>query len=78
MSLQESFEKFEDSCGPAQPCYFQWSAKGIGFGELYFYEKDGKIYCDNELMGKEFIKRMLCKMVDDCELTCTRETIPND
>jgi hypothetical protein len=49
-----------------------WSAKGIGFGQLYFYTDNGLIYCDNELMDKEFIKQVLCQMVDDCVLTCPR------
>ena len=47
---------------------FQWSLKGKGFGEFSFYSKNGKIYCDNECEDKEFIKMMLCKMVDDCIL----------
>ena len=47
---------------------FQWSKAGRGFGEFAFYHKDKKIYCYNELMSKEFIKEMLCKMVDDCIL----------
>ncbi len=73
MSLHEMFEKLDDACVPNGGSQFQWTAKGVGFGEFYFYEEDGKIKCSNELMGKEFIKRMLCKMVDECELTCVSE-----
>lgn len=47
------------------PIFFQWSCKGKGFGEFVFYVKNGKIYCGNEMMDKKFIKKMLCKMVDD-------------
>ena len=65
------FENMIDSCEPACGITFNWSRKDVGFGQLYFYVKDGVMYCDNELMGKEFIKETLCKMVDDCELTCT-------
>lgn len=61
------------SCEPAKTnqdgARFLWALDGVGFGELYFYVQDGKIYCDNETMDKEFIKKMLCKMVDDCILT---------
>ena len=68
------FDKFEDSCSPdiGRTAHFRWSAKGFGFGELYFYvdKKDGYVHCDNELMGREFIKDMLCHMVDNCVLTC--------
>lgn len=46
-----------------------WCKSGVGFGEFTFYNKKGKIYCNNETMSKEFIKEMLCKMVDDCILT---------
>lgn len=48
---------------------FQWSWPGIGFGEFCFYVRRGKIYCDNEMMSKEDIKKLLCQMVDTCELT---------
>jgi len=42
----------------------QWVANGIGTGHLAFYEKDGKIYCNNETMGRDFIKAVLNKLVD--------------
>ena len=45
-----------------------WSVEGIGFGHFYFYEKDGEIHCDNEIMSKEFIKKVLCDFVDQCVL----------
>jgi len=66
-NLRKSFEKIEDSCHPTDGVLFTWTAKGTGFGELYFYHKDGKLKCDSETMGKEFVKRMLCQMVDDAE-----------
>lgn len=71
--LRASFEKLNDSCEPVTGICFNWTAKGVGFGQLYFYTKDDQVYCDNEMMGKEFIKKMLCKMVDDCVLTEPRE-----
>lgn len=52
-----------------QILYVQWSAENIGFGELYFaQDEDGTIHCDNEYMSKEFIKAVLCEMVDRCVL----------
>ena len=47
-----------------------WAVNKIGFGEFYFYldDEDNKIRCSNELMSKEFIKEILCKMVDNCIL----------
>ena len=65
-------EEQEDYCIPAtteRGVLVDWSVNGVGFGEFYFYMKDGKIYCDNETMDKDFIKQMLCQMVDDSILT---------
>lgn len=81
--LKKFFDAFDDSCAPVvyddegeqvpgATTLFAWSAKGIGFGEFRIYFDDhGQLRCSNEGnegMGKEFIKRMLCKMVDDAEL----------
>lgn len=69
MSIKDFFDKFEDSCKPDKMVDFYWTASGCGFGGFYFYtDDDGIVHCGNELMSKEFIKRMLCKMVDDCIL----------
>ncbi len=68
MSLCEYFDKCEDYCEPSNTTIFSWSAKSVGFGEFYFYTKDNKTHCENEFMSKEFIKKMLCEMVDDCIL----------
>ena len=72
MSLTDFFEKFEDSCEPNETATFSWSAKGHGFGQVYFYvdKKDGYVHCNNEIMSREFIKEMLCIMVDNCVLDC--------
>lgn len=61
------FENTADYCAPPVGSHatFEWSAKGVGFGQVCFYWYNDKLYCSNELMGREFIKQMLCKMVDD-------------
>lgn len=69
MSLRDTFDKFEDGADLSNPFTVNWTLKGIGFGQFYFYEKDGVLYCDNEMMSKESIKRVLCTMVDQCKLT---------
>ena len=38
-------------------------------GMICYQLKDGKILCNNEYMGKEFIRAGLNKLVDDCILT---------
>ena len=42
--------------------------EGPGYGTIAFYKKDGKLICDSETMSKDFIKKVLNKIVDDCEL----------
>jgi hypothetical protein len=44
----------------------QWVATDIGFGEFTFFYRDGILMCDNECMSKEFVKKALCAMVDNC------------
>jgi len=64
--VEAFFESCEDNCEPSGYVNFQWSMKGMGFGSVGFYEKNGKVHCNNELMSKQFVKDILCKMVDDC------------
>jgi hypothetical protein len=62
-----------DYCSPLNNAGFQWGAAGVGFGQLYFYTgDDGVVYCDNEMMSKDFVKKILCQMVDDAVMA-----IPN-
>lgn len=56
-------------CIPIGACSeFEWGKENIGFGRFYFYQKDGKVYCNNEMMSKDFIKTMICEMIDNCIL----------
>jgi hypothetical protein len=73
MSFQKLFDSMDDSVDLHDKFGIDWSIKGVGFGQFYFYEKDGVMYCDNEIMSKNFIKMVLCKMVDRCELTDIRD-----
>ena len=52
-----------------------WGEPGCGFGQLWFYNKNGVTRIENEYMSKEFIKRMLCRMVDDATLDDVRENL---
>lgn len=62
------FDKIENTCVPFGTVDFEWSMKEYGFGRLYFYEEHGKVFCGNECMNRETIKKILCQMVDDCTL----------
>jgi hypothetical protein len=51
------------------PVVIKWSKKGVGFGELCFWQDGDKIYCDNEGMSKEFICEILLKILSKTILT---------
>lgn len=42
----------------------QWSSDSLGFGEISIYKQDGRVEIDNEAMSHEFVKHLLCKVVD--------------
>lgn len=43
-----------------------WTTVSAGFGSIsVFIDKDGQLRCDNEGMSKEFVKKVLCKLVDE-------------
>lgn len=42
-----------------------WTTESAGFGHTTFYNKKGKLYCDNETMSKDFVKAVMCKFVDE-------------
>lgn len=70
MGIKETLDKIEDSCEPFRRITFNWTAKGKGFGQLVFYvdETDGKVHCENEMMNRETVRRILCSMADNCIL----------
>lgn len=64
--VQKFLDSCCDSCEPAGHVVFQWSMTGMGFGSFAFYVRNRAVRCDNELMSKQFVKDILCQMVDDC------------
>lgn len=58
-----------DECLPEDSFCVEWYAYGTGFGEFRFIRTGGKTYIENEGMSKYFIKRMMCRMIDDAILT---------
>jgi hypothetical protein len=69
MSIQDFLDRCEDSVDFAGDFTIMWSEKGRGFGQYCFYTgTDGKIHIVNECDGKETIKRLLNKMVDEAIL----------
>lgn len=68
------FNQYPDEVSVLSRFQIQWSKPGVGFGQFEFYENNGVIYCDNETMSRDFIKTILCDMVDrsilDSESEC--------
>jgi len=62
--LHEKAYGFELQPQLYHPVIIRWSEKGRGFGEYAFWQRNGKIYCDNEEDSRETVKRILCRMVD--------------
>jgi hypothetical protein len=42
--------------GNAGGFLLRWGAEGVGFGEMQFSFKRGRMYCDTECMGMDFIR----------------------
>lgn len=42
-----------------------WGVEGIGFGQITFYEKNGKLACDTETMGRSFVKAALLHFLEN-------------
>lgn len=68
MSLQKLFDQLDNSVDLHNEFSVSWTIKGKGFGQFYFYEKDGVIHISNECTSKEFIKQVLAQMVDQAVL----------
>jgi hypothetical protein len=46
-----------------------WNNKKGEFGEIAFLQS-ATIVIDSETMSKKFVKKVLCKMVDDAAVVC--------
>lgn len=65
MALHDMFDKCEDYTQLNDGFEISWSKNKVGFGSFYFRVRpDGTVGIDNEMMGKNFIKTILCDMVD--------------
>ena len=46
-----------------KPFCIHWQDIKKGFGEFWFYEKDGKIHCDNEMMSPKYVEKIMRVLV---------------
>lgn len=48
-----------------------WEDDNMFFGHIYLFTNglNDKVQIDSEYMGKDFVKKVLCQLVDDAELT---------
>ena len=58
------FENLEPKFDLYSPFTLAFSMPNLGFGHLYFYQKDGKVYCSNELLSKEQVKEIFNTLID--------------
>jgi hypothetical protein len=69
MSIQDMLNNCANDVTLDNSFSIQWSVTGVGFGSFFFSAKeDGSIEIQNECMSKEFIKKVLCMMVDGATL----------
>lgn len=69
MSIQDFFDNCEDEIDVGDGFTINWSEKGRGFGQYCFYHGDNrKLHISNECDGKNTIKRILNRMVDEAIL----------
>lgn len=47
----------------------KWATKSAGYGEMTVIVKDGIFKIDSENMGKDFLKQVFAKLVDDAIIT---------
>ena len=47
-----------------------WGEPGVGFGEVHFSVKEGTddVVMHTESMSKDFVKKMVCRMIDNAEI----------
>lgn len=57
----EALEKDDTEIGHINKMnlYFDWSMEGVGFGQLLFTSEQGKIFCENECMSREAVRKIL-------------------
>lgn len=67
--IEESFKAFDvTQLTVSGSLNIHWSIKGIGFGSTGIESDDENIMIYNECMSKQFLKKLLCKLVDDAVL----------
>jgi hypothetical protein len=47
----------------------EWAEEGTGFGQIYIEMEDGELTISAEAMSKDFIKEVLCQLVDQSSTT---------
>jgi hypothetical protein len=66
--MEASFRVFIRDDKSLQGIQLQWAEEDYGFGEIDIITKDEKVQIHSEYMSKEFVMRILKKIVDDAEL----------
>jgi len=68
----EHIQKMLDRCPNEESLntiiHVSWSRAGIGFGEFYIWQDENGLYIEDERMGKEFVRNVINKIIDDAEI----------
>ena len=57
---EPSFSGAFDNC----ELMIDWAIRNVGFGLISMKSKDGQFIIDSEYMGREFVKKMICRAID--------------
>lgn len=69
-----SIKRKEGQEEPDEVCaVLQWSAKGVGWGELTIVQTPKGIFMDTECMGPIFVKEVLLMLTEGAVLDTTRD-----
>lgn len=67
-AVEDYVELEPDAVNSATQLIINWGKKGVGFGMLCLFEKDGEFSVDNEMMGKDFCKWVLERLIENPNL----------
>ena len=66
--IQKMFDRCPDEESLNTIVHVCWSRTGIGVGEFYIWQDENGLYIEDERMGKEFVRNVINKIIDDAEI----------
>lgn len=69
-------EKDGETLGNEGGISIHWRKPGVGFGEIVFCMKNGRLECDSETMGRKFAAEILKEFLDEAVFRDGRDEGP--